>query len=75
MARTAAWGQKLNIVYGWLQERITILSSYVYSVSGGSRLKAGDAPGNCQRELNDLQARLDHHIRQLEMLRSRKLPS
>lgn len=57
------------------KERITILSSYVYSVSAGSHLKGGDAPGNCQRELNDLQARLDHHIRQLEMLRSRKLPS
>lgn len=54
------------------KDRITILSSYVYSSTGLSNDR--EAASGCQRQLSELQERFDAQAHHVEHIRAAKLP-
>ena len=54
------------------KERITILSTYVYSSTGVSNDR--EAASDCQRQLSELQERFDAQSHRVENFRAAKLP-
>ncbi len=54
------------------KDRITILSTYVYSSTGLS--SDHEAASGCQRQLSELQERFDAQAHHVEHIRAAKLP-